>query len=847
MVDPKKLITGFLLLATLVSSFIFIFSNFSSEKTEVSDLEIAASEQKSEPKTFAGPIFENLPDPVGGIEDENPEIPPIKDPSNLTDSLAQKLVEEMALLDPTQEGLIEEKLEEVSRNPFILKEEIERGGLDKDLSDFQKEIDKISTAFKSKSNASTDDVLSYGTAISSILKENFSKFDSLDLTNENTMSPLVSSFELAVDVALIKTKDMQVPAVAANFHKSLLAFLAYQKSFIDLTNNETDPIRSALILQSQEMAYLQAAEKLDQEYGKLQKQGEALGLEKSGFSLSLVSLFSPKKAHAIFGFGDVVIDPAHIAKTVLQYAKRVATEFLKKRLVKTIVNQTINWIQGGGKPRFIQDFKGFVLGEADKAVGSEIYQHYPQLCSPISAAVKSAFYGIGTSGRNGLNATEYTRCTLSMAVENVRAAYENFGVLGWANYLESIKPQNNTFGSIMILSDIALNARSEEKAAAQTSAQSAGGLLATRKCVDVRPHSITVELGGEDVYGPAAPSANPSADAGLILKRKGETAVDSTGKEIDVSKITGDSFYGCPQSGWEVTTPGKTVGDILGKASGLHADWIVNAQDLAALATAFVDSLINKLFQAGAEGLSRAVSARSPRQSAEDMKKSCETFATGTLEYKDCIDTANEIIDIYNSTALDAPTLINIVSIYRGSFEKVRNSNNEFYDLVMKQSPPEPAPGGFVQVINGVIGSHFDPSGQSVLNCPQVNDDNREKYSQWLTETLPVLITLSKETREASTSISWLNNFEEKINNASGSIELSELTQELDGKFDAEQVAFLAETAEARLKELQKRYNEVARIWISESQIYIPNPTNLNPNRNFCDYDPTESSNPFGP
>ena len=74
-----------------------------------------------------------------------------------------------------------------------------------------------------------------------------------------------------------------------------------------------------------------------------------------------------RPAKAIFGIGDVVIDPTHIAATVGGWAKeawrwvkdnlvKVLLANLKKRLLDKLVDETVKWIQGGGNPRFVTDW-----------------------------------------------------------------------------------------------------------------------------------------------------------------------------------------------------------------------------------------------------------------------------------------------------------------------------------------------------------------------------------------------------------------------------------------------------------------------------------------------------------
>ena len=85
----------------------------------------------------------------------------------------------------------------------------------------------------------------------------------------------------------------------------------------------------------------------------------------------------------IVGVVDIVIDPAHIAKTILkglEAAKRFALDNifkvviarLKKRLLDALVDATVRWIQGDGDPRFITNPDDFFEDALQAAIGDTV-------------------------------------------------------------------------------------------------------------------------------------------------------------------------------------------------------------------------------------------------------------------------------------------------------------------------------------------------------------------------------------------------------------------------------------------------------------------------------------------
>src|SRR3989338_9106526 len=74
-----------------------------------------------------------------------------------------------------------------------------------------------------------------------------------------------------------------------------------------------------------------------------------------------------KKAEAS---GMPVVDAGHIGTTIIQTIKEGAIWFeeqfgvrlrdvIAKRIIDMIVDQTVEWIQGGGEPKFVTDWNGF--------------------------------------------------------------------------------------------------------------------------------------------------------------------------------------------------------------------------------------------------------------------------------------------------------------------------------------------------------------------------------------------------------------------------------------------------------------------------------------------------------
>ncbi|MEW5859126.1 MAG: hypothetical protein AB1861_17360, partial [Cyanobacteriota bacterium] len=246
-----------------------------------------------------------------------------------------------------------------------------------------------------------------------------------------------------------------------------------------------------------------------------------------------------------------------IGSDVAKWAKDMAREFLKKFLVHRMVQQTITWIQGGGKPRFVTNWSSFMKGIGNEVAGDFLSKVSPRLCSSFGPLVRIALTPTNTAPET------YVTCTLDQVMANVQDFYDDFNNGGWIAYGATLQPQNNFFGALMETSDLLTIKKAEEQEAKKSEVEAGSGYLGTQQCVKW-------EYVLETVPGNCDP-ATPQLCGGNATQEKRVCAE------------------------YKTTTPGDVVASSLSKATGANLDWIVNAQDLAALTNALLNSLMNKL------------------------------------------------------------------------------------------------------------------------------------------------------------------------------------------------------------------------------------------------------------
>lgn len=258
-----------------------------------------------------------------------------------------------------------------------------------------------------------------------------------------------------------------------------------------------------------------------------------------GLLSGILPVFPAKNAEAAVP----VFDPAQIA---LQFAKNawdiawqnlitIIIEQIKRQLLNQIVQQIINWVGGGGTPKFITDFEGFFRDAFNFGLQNALIELdlLNTVCTPFRDIT---LYNIS------LSAAPSARATVSCPNLGINSPgfYNNFRVGGWEGYLASYLPEGNFYWDAL-LADVAITERSSAQAgAAEAESIAAQGYESRKDCV-----------------------TDP-----------------------------GDGSVAC-----RVTTPGTNLADIVDRAIAAPIDFLVNSQasGLAGLVSSIISITIDKL------------------------------------------------------------------------------------------------------------------------------------------------------------------------------------------------------------------------------------------------------------
>lgn len=236
---------------------------------------------------------------------------------------------------------------------------------------------------------------------------------------------------------------------------------------------------------------------------------------------------------------------ANWATQLAKWAKDELAKTMRDAIVKAIVNeinkQTVAWIQGKGKPKFVSDWKGFIQGAATDAVNQTISQSkLADLCTPFAPQLRVALIP------ETQPISQQAKCTITDIVKNVQGFYDNFKNGGWLAYGEAIKPENNLYMQLVMFGDetkLKTNLNQETK---KQEAGAGSGFLSVSKCVADNAQDLYDEcVAGADVAGQAAGATDCyayAAAAATCTKTEVQTPGDAVAGTVR-NLIGSDNMY----------------------------------------------------------------------------------------------------------------------------------------------------------------------------------------------------------------------------------------------------------------------------------------------------------------
>ncbi|HEY5221285.1 MAG TPA: hypothetical protein VIJ29_04055 [Candidatus Paceibacterota bacterium] len=613
MIDVKKLITGFLILATAAtcSGIIFSFVNFAPSATAnaAPQVTIGGGNVAADENAFL-PTEDQVQQVAQELEPElasSSMMVTSTDPSNLTEDLATGFVNGIVDANPTGPTGTDS-----DGNPTFNTPDMSAVGLsvadeaqNVSIPNWNVEAAAIPVATISTSSAAA--LTNYGNDVYNTLNNHLS--DNARVQSIVTEDPTsgVSADELAyvesqVQGTLQDISSLKVPTPAVAYQKSLLTYLVYEKNMADLNAlAQTDPVKASLIFQGEQQNFTAAQQDLLNKAQALQQ--NSLSLEqipvpqkqRGNILLSFVTeTFGIPKAQALLPVFDPVTwglitsnQLQTIGQQVLAILKNTLLQILKNTLVAIIQRKVLAWVQGSGAPRFITNWGTTLVNAAQttaiNAINSDITSGcvYSAFAPKVSITLK-AFY---TPSNGSACANAFAA---SLGANSFQQFYNHFSYGGFVAFGASTLPSGNLDATQFFEAQKTDLSYHNQQAASNLQTQTGQGFTGDQYCTD---------------------GSNPKGSTmACQTSNGGQYVMPTTGCAAGDTQVT-VSNGGLCANGLQpiVQTPSAVTAFTLNTAGGATTQQITAANDIIGLLNSVLSSLMLGLANAAVNAAGQVV------------------------------------------------------------------------------------------------------------------------------------------------------------------------------------------------------------------------------------------------
>jgi hypothetical protein len=588
MIDVKKLITGFLIVACIAICSGFLFSSLLEKSPTTtqnsSGISIAgAGSSGSAPSGLlnafvdTGSVQGNAAEILNYVDTSSTDAL-ASDPDNLTNVFADSFIDGLNTANPDGITADQSGTPELSApNTAAIAQEIASSQAVQNMTVPDWDTEAQFQPIKITSSSSPSAITQYSASLNSILNEYFVSNGLQSQIDNQTVDPSTFPYVYSeIKQALSDTLAIQTPAPLVGLQKSLVTVMVYEKNSVQLAESAgDDPVKTSLILEDEQNKYSSALANLQQQMQKAAPLGVSFN-DSTQIPIPIIAkIFGVQPAYAQW----ITFDPNAFGQLLLDELNKTILQILKNTLTSLIQKKVLTAIQGSGAPKFVTSF------------AKEMVNAYQ------SAAIKTINTEIGQApanqqtGLKALTALPYTAPNASSSLGTVgpnpgvgttaSSSFANFG-----DYLSEYNSGGNIWANALAIHDNAMIAGSNNQAAKTTQNIAQQGFTGSETCTDGSDPVNGYSMQCDDGLPPYSDGTCPDNDTPEWLPNAGLCANGSQPK---------------------ITTPGQITGQMANTAVNTGSANITSADGIAGLLNALTDSLLNSLSQSAINYANSAV------------------------------------------------------------------------------------------------------------------------------------------------------------------------------------------------------------------------------------------------
>ena len=602
MLDVKKIITSFLILALGASAGAWILSGTNNRPAA----EVSAGSPSSTALSASGSAF--LPS-----ANSNVYLPSLPDEATssggLTDALSGAVIDSIVAANPNgpQQDENGDTMLNQPDEPTLTSELQNSPSLrnvavpnwDAEAANFQKEIKIVPFS----SSTATD----YANGVSQAINQELVATGLQGIVQQNAPTlpdptPFISTSNSSAATLLSLVTKIPTPASFADFQKSFIKLLVYEKEYSHLAESVDleDPATTAVTMQSEDAGYQQALKdfQIQEQDLRASLAENRISPEHDGVFLAFLEKIFVHRAYAT---GIPVVDWLEKLMTSLGFSADTATQwstYLAKvaqdaaiQIAKNIIQVTIQkkvlaYIQNSGAPRFIQNFGTDLVNAGEMSAMNALNSN--AACINTQTAMPSIQLVLNAIYKPGNNACE-SQFASQLSGANLTNFFNNFANGSFLTFGQTLTPSNDFYGGLFFSAQNAEQASQQGQGLFSLKTNTSQGYKPSQQCGDQSdPNGVTYTCQN---------GAKPDAD------HKCSNGPDLIPDEAIGAPNLGKCANGADPS---VTMPGIVNAQALGKQLGGSQAEVAAANSIAGLVEFAAQDLLMGLVNMGVNAVTGA-------------------------------------------------------------------------------------------------------------------------------------------------------------------------------------------------------------------------------------------------